>query len=170
MSSHRDDHGRKVPIWNGVPETFDRYKDEIRIWILGTPSGQNDFSMAARLVSHLRGPAQRIGLTLTDAELTPRAAVLARPDEEPPQAAVPAYTQRDAVDCLLDRLQATLLPTTIQRRGTYLRDFFREEKYKRRDNEPLQEWIPRWDEGVERLRRDNIDFHDVADLPGMVLP
>ena len=51
MSTHRDDHGRKVPIWNGTPESFEHYKDEIRIWVLSTPANM-DFSMAARLVSH----------------------------------------------------------------------------------------------------------------------
>ena len=69
--------------------------------------------MAARLVSHLRGPARRIGLTLTDEEFTPTKAVQADPANE--VAAVPAYTQRQAVDKLLNKLQHALLPPAIQR-------------------------------------------------------
>ena len=76
----RDDHGRKVPIWNGSPETFEHYRDEIRIWLLGTPSSE-DYSLAARLVSHLKGPARRIGLNLTDEELTPTKAVAANEED-----------------------------------------------------------------------------------------
>ena len=68
--SSRDDHGRKVPSWGGQPDLWEAYKDEVRIWLLGSPN-TDDYSLAARLVSHLRGPARRIGLSLTDEELMP---------------------------------------------------------------------------------------------------
>ena len=49
---HRDDQGRKVPSWGGQPHLWETYKDQVRIWLLGSPQ-TDDYSLAARLVSHL---------------------------------------------------------------------------------------------------------------------
>ena len=58
----------KVPSWNGNPESWEAYKDEVRIWLLGVKVDV-EYCLAARLVSQLRGPARRIGLAMTDAQL-----------------------------------------------------------------------------------------------------
>ena len=65
----------------------------------------------------------------------------------------------------MKKLQA-LAPVAQVRRGGYMRDFFKEEKFKRRVGERLADWITRWGEGVEWLSRDGIDFFKVPDLPG----
>ena len=123
MFGSRDDHGRQIPGWDGRPDTWEEYKDEVRIWVLGSPSTA-DYSMAARLVAHLKGPARRIGLAMTDKELSPEVT-------ETTDGA--GHTRKDvshaeSIKTLLDRLQA-LAPQQQDRRGQYLRDFFREEKY-----------------------------------------
>ena len=69
MFGSRDDHGRKIPGWDGRPDTWQEYKDEVRIWVLGS-SSTAEYSLAARLVAHLRGPARRIGLSMTDEQLS----------------------------------------------------------------------------------------------------
>ena len=61
---------RRVPSRNGNPETWEQYKDEVRIWQLGS-SLDVSYSLAARLVQQLRGPARRIGLSMKDEELAP---------------------------------------------------------------------------------------------------
>ena len=65
----------------------------------------------------------------------------------------------------MDRL-ATLAPQLHQRRGTYMREFFKEERYARRSGERLTDWLPRWDLGLERLRRDGVDLAGIQDLSG----
>ena len=164
MSHERDDHGRKIPSWNGSPEHWDTYKDEVRIWQLGSPSTA-DYSLCARLVAHLKGPARRVGLGMTDEELQPTIIEGDREADPPTQRSV---THRPAIKKLLDRLQA-LAPQTHERRGQYLREFFSEGKFKRKSGERLAEWIPRWEEGVEKLRSDGVDFATVEDLPGFFL-
>ena len=59
----KDDYGRRIPGWDGRPDTWQEYKDQVRIWQLGSPADAN-YSLAARLVSHLRGPAKRLGLSM----------------------------------------------------------------------------------------------------------
>ena len=49
-----------MPSWNGNPETWQQYKEDVRIWTLGTKLDV-EYSLAARLVSNLRGAARRLG-------------------------------------------------------------------------------------------------------------
>ena len=67
-----EEHSRQeqVPSWNGSPETWQNYRDEVRIWLLGSKL-EVEYSLAARLVAKLRGPARRVGLAMADAELNP---------------------------------------------------------------------------------------------------
>ena len=127
MFGSRDDHGRKIPSWDGRPDTWQEYKDEVRIWVLGSPNTA-DYSMAARLVAHLKGPARRIGLAMTDTELSPEVTETPSADGTTTKKEV---NHKKSIELLLDRLQA-LAPQQQDRRGQYLRDFFREEKYRRR--------------------------------------
>ena len=62
----RDEAREHVPSWNGSPETWQSYKDEVRIWLLGTKLDV-EYSLAARLVAKLKGSARRVGLAMTDA-------------------------------------------------------------------------------------------------------
>merc|ERR1712066_999027 len=73
-----------IPSWNGSPESWKTYKDEVRIWVLGSPCTA-DYSLCARLVAHLKGPARRVGLGMTDEELQPTA-LEADEHAEPPRA------------------------------------------------------------------------------------
>ena len=182
MSLERDDHGRRIPSWGGQPDLWETYKEEVRIWRLGCANTE-DYSLAARLVSHLRGPARRIGQSMTDEELMPVVTEGALPpievaeDAGPEERRAAEAAQRaqgrgrrtvshvQAIETLMKKLEV-LAPQTQERRGLYLRDFFTDKKYVRRTGERLVEWIPRWEEGVTRLQRDGIDFFTVEDLPG----
>ena len=129
-------------------------------WALGT-SSTAEYSLAARLVAHLRGPARRIGLSLTDEQLSPDITETTLGDGKVQR----NVSHADSIKLLMDKL-AALTPQQQDRRGQYLRDFFREEKYKRKAGERIAEWLPRWEEGVDRLRRDGVDFAVIDDLPG----
>ena len=146
-SSARDEH---IPHWTGNPETWQTYKDEVRIWMLGTKLDV-EFSLAARLVSKLKGPARRVGLSMADAELEPK-----RTDP---------IDLKLGIKNLMSKLE-TLVPHAQDRRGNYMQEFFRAEKYKRRPAERIPEWITRWEEGAELLQRDGIDLSKLKDLPG----
>ena len=111
--AHRDDHGRKVPSWNGQADLWETYKDEVRIWLLGSPNTE-EYSLAARLVAHLCGHARRIGLSLSDEDLMPT--TLEPPEEEGEEAGEGSQagrrprrrcrvTHKPAIDALLAKLQ-----------------------------------------------------------------
>ena len=68
MAEQRD-HLQIVPSWNGNPETWQTYKEEVRIWLLGSKLDV-EFSLAAWFVAQLKGPARRLGLAMTDDELS----------------------------------------------------------------------------------------------------
>ena len=117
MADTDRDNREQVPSWSGNPETWQAYKDEVRIWLLGSKLDV-EYSLAARLVTKLKGPARRLGLSMTDEELNPPRAA-ENPD------------LRAGVNNLLTRLER-LVPLAQDRRGNFLKQFFKEEKYKRR--------------------------------------
>ncbi|CAE8625872.1 unnamed protein product [Polarella glacialis] len=80
----KDDHKREIPAWDGHPAGWLTYVDEVKNWLLGDPLDV-PYSIAARLVQKLSGPAKRIGNAMSDVELMP----------EPPVAqALPAAQAR----------------------------------------------------------------------------
>ena len=142
MGRDEDFAQSKVPSWNGNPETWESFKDEVRIWLLGVKVNV-EYCLAARLVNALRGPARRIGLSMTDAELSadPPAAPKGggKGGDGGDQAAPAAATRAEltaGVTRLMERLQA-LAPQMHQRRGTYMREFFKDERYARKPGERL---------------------------------
>ena len=160
-----DDHhlNPKIPAWNGNPATWEVYKDEVRIWLLGALVNV-EYCLAARLVGQLRGPARQIGLSMSGQELW------VDPPSEPPTAGGPAppRTRQQAtagVDRLLKKLER-LAPQVHQRRGLYMRDFLKDERFARRSGERIADWIPRWERGLELLRTDGIDLNQIANLSG----
>ena len=69
-SGGKETSGRPPPSWDGNPERWQTYKDEVRIWTLGTNLDVG-YCVAARLVSALRGSARRVGLAMADNVLAP---------------------------------------------------------------------------------------------------
>ena len=158
-SGGKETSGRPPPSWDGNPERWQTYKDEVRIWTLGTNLDVG-YCVAARLVSALRGSARRVGLSMADNDLEPDQGAEA-------SEGVPARPKnlKKGIQNLMARLQ-TLAPADTKRRGGYMKEFFKDEKYRRRQGERIAEWISRWEEGVERLSQDGIDFLGTDDLAG----
>ena len=152
------DGAPRVPSWNGDPDLWESYKEKVKIWLIATKP-EPHCSLAARLIQNLSGTAQRIGLKIDERDLLP--------EEErwEDRRLVKPANHKPAVEKLLQAL-SKLAPNTEERRGTYLEEFFTEQKYRRRTGEKLTEWIIRWEEGSDRLKRDGIDFMTVNNLPG----
>ncbi len=70
-----------IPQWDGAPQGWRRYRDDVEIWALGTNLEVN-YCVAARLVSRLKGAARRVGLRI------PRRAAAAAETTEPPSSYV----------------------------------------------------------------------------------
>ena len=65
----------------------------------------------------------------------------------------------------MERLEA-LAPSDVVRKGAQLSAFFKEDRYRRRQGERLAEWVSRWDEGLDKLRTDGVDFAATGPLCG----
>ena len=150
-----------VPSWNSDPTEWERYRDEVRVYCLSTKVTV-EYSLAARLVQRLRGAARRVGLQMTDVELSADPGLVGLDGREMP----PAREQVLAgVTRLMARLES-LAPAVATRRGGYMRSFFSQHERRRRIGERIPAWIVRWEEGLEKLRRDQIDIDALGDLAG----
>jgi len=137
-----------VPSWNGDPTEWERYRDEARVYCLSTKVTV-EYSLAARLVQRLRGAARRVGLQMTDVELSADAGLIGLDGQEIPPGREHALA---GVTRLTARLES-LAPAIATRRGGYMKSFFSQHEYRRRIGERMPAWIVRWEEGLEKLRR-----------------
>ena len=61
---------RHIPTWNGNAAKWESFRDEIRVWRLGENENVK-YSLAARLVSGLTGPARLTCMTMDAEQLHP---------------------------------------------------------------------------------------------------
>ena len=73
MSEGFNDSRSHVPKWDGNPQSYQRYKDEIRIWRL-SENMNVDYSLAARMIGALSGSARRATISLSEDALLARCA------------------------------------------------------------------------------------------------
>ena len=181
MAHHGDDDKPRIPRWNGDPSRFQHWKDEVRIYKLGENLNVNR-SVAARLVGGLSGPARKVGLSMTDEDLFPYAAVYPAPSPVPPAAGQAAgdvpvppdgpgkidYTpvNRLGIENLVGRLQNKIVTQAPILKGERMTRFFEQHEYFRRRGERISEYIIRWDESVERLQEAGVDVMKMEDIPG----
>ena len=116
-----DDNRTRVPAWDGRAEKWEEYKQEVELWLSATPQ-TSDCQLAAKLAMELEGPARKLALQgWTETAYAPE------------EIKIPGDTtgktrtsHRKAIEKLLDKLK-TLAPEKEERRGTYLREFFKDE-------------------------------------------
>ena len=166
-----DDRRLYTPGWDGNPQTWRRYRDEVRIWLLAERVENVEYSLAARLVQRLSGAARRAALGLTDEELMgdPPQPAVTDAEGEIVTPAVPG-NGRAGVRRVLARLEAALTPEISVRRGASMMEFFGLRRYYRRTGERMTEYSTRFDEGVNQLRDDGIDITALEPNLGLVLP
>ena len=144
-SGYYDERYDRIPRWDGNPSTRQRFRDEVRLWILSEDLSVG-YSLAARLVKNLTGPARRACLALTDEELIAKPAIQ-EVRNEAGQVVVqgrPANL-RAGIDNVLRALDRSLGDEAAVRKGTSMADFFESHKLHRSSGERMAEWITRWD-------------------------
>ena len=170
MASFEGGSRNPIPRWDSSASQFQRYRDEIRVFRLAENLEQS-YSIAARLVSALSGPAKRVGLSLSDRELMPEYADYAAAEAEiqagrqPPKLSK-AEANDLAIKTLLSKLEKTLQPMRSQERGTRLEDFFVHRKHCRKKGMRIAEYNILWEESLERLREVDITVDTWGDLLG----
>ena len=170
MASFEGGSRNPIPRWDSSASQFQRYRDEIRVFRLAENLEQS-YSIAARLVSALSGPAKRVGLSLSDRELMPEYADYAAAEAEiqagrqPPKLSK-AEANDLAIKTLLSKLEKTLQPMRSQERGTRLEDFFVHRKHYRKKGMRIAEYNILWEESLERLREVDITVDSWGDLLG----
>ena len=63
-----EDDRRAIPSWNGNPQTFRQYEEDVKFWMMGTKLDV-EYSIAARLIARLSGPALRAARRMSEADL-----------------------------------------------------------------------------------------------------
>ena len=148
-----------VPKWDGNPQGYQRYKDEIRIWRL-SENMNVDFSLAARMIGALSGSARRATISLPEEVLMPDV-----PDE--PASTLRARKNRKGVDNVLEKLKEIVHEGKVQLKAQSLNEFFSTpSKYDRRPAERITDWITRFDEGEMRLSEHGVDLARLEDVRG----
>ena len=141
-----NDHASVIPGWDGNPSSWETYKQEVRIWKLGTDFSVK-YSPAARLLAKLTGSARRVAYAIKDEDL--------KGTEERPH---------KGVEAIMTLLEQNLSGEKEVRKGESMEDFFAGHKFARRTGERITDWISRWDEGVRKLSDDGIALEN--DLSG----
>ena len=67
MYENRNDDAH-IPSWDGNPATWQRYREDVRVWKLGL-NLDVPYSIAARMIMKLKGAARRKAITLKDEDL-----------------------------------------------------------------------------------------------------
>ncbi|CAK0899794.1 unnamed protein product, partial [Prorocentrum cordatum] len=155
-----------IPVWDGAPQGWRRYRDDVEIWALGTNLEVN-YRVAARLVSRLRGAARHVGLRIPRDQLQPLPAVAEVRDDDGNivEEAQPADDMR-GINNVLGALEAALGGKYVTRRGETMADFFRSAHYNRRPGERMMDYVARFEEGVQKFDDDGVRFADQHDILG----
>ena len=160
-SHHGEGSRNPIPRWDSSPQTYQRYQEEIRVFKLAEDMDQK-YSVAARLVSALSGPARQVGLVLTDYELFPRTDTV----DTSSKALTNEERNRRSVDNLVKQLGTILQPQKSTERSTRLEDFFGSKKHYRKKGMRIAEYTILFEEHVERLREVEINPDGWGDLLG----
>ena len=137
MTTSADAHGEllsRVPAWNGHPETFPAFEDEIELYILGENLDVK-VSLAARVAQKLRGASRRIALSMKR-DLLPLPNSGSEDDGSGGRRKLPVRTSEQAnrvgLKRLVERLRSDLQPGKQDLKGEKLHVFFGTTKLYRR--------------------------------------
>ena len=139
---------RHMLTWNGKWESF---RDEIRVWRLGEILIVK-YSLAARLVSGLSGPARLTCMTIDVEQLHP-------PPGECPVATADERRNIARLDNVMIVLQLSpLVEKPPARENELVHAFFRDDSLARTKGEPIAMWLVRYYEQLGRLNRVCVDI------------
>ena len=166
MSESRHDEQSRIPSWNGDPSTWTSFSDEVKLWRLSENMEVN-FSLASRLVRQLSGSARRAVAKLPADELHPPYVAIPGKDLDPSEKK--AWRNNTGIDNVMAKLLKDLGQQKPVRKGQSLHEFFGTPKYQRRRGERVTDWLTRFEEGLTKLREDDIDLLELEDVAGWFL-
>ena len=147
---------RHTPTWNGNAAKWESFRDEIRVWRLGENLNVK-YSVAARLVSGLSGPARMTCMTMDADQLHP-------PPGDGPVATAHQRRNVAGLDDVMNVLQSSPLVKKLPaRKNELLHAFFRDDSLARTKGEAIAMWLVRYNEQLGRLNRVGLDI--VTSLP-----
>ena len=147
---------RHIPTWNGNAAKWESFRDEIRVWRLGENLNVK-YSLAARLVSGLSGPARMTCMTMDADQLHP-------PPGDGPVATADERRNIAGLDNVMSVLQSSPLVKKLPaRKNELLHAFFRDDSLARTKGEPIAMWLVRYNEQLGKLNRVGLDI--VTSLP-----
>ena len=144
INSYHESQNR-VPSWDGNPLTRQTFLEEVKLWALSEDLDAK-YSLAARLVKNLKGPARRACHSLTPKELAP-----VRAKKEGDREYLMA-----GINNVFQRLEHALGVEPATRKGQKMEAFFGTQKYWRHPGERVADWTTRWNEGVQNLETDGV--------------
>ena len=103
---------RHIPTWNGNAAKWESFRDEVRVWRLGENLNVK-YSLAARLVSGLSGPARMTCMTMDADQLHP-------PPGDGPVATADERRNIAGLDNVMNVLQASPLVKKLPARKNEL--------------------------------------------------
>ena len=136
---------RHIPTWNGNAAKWESFRDEIRVWRLGENLNVK-YSLAAKLVSGLSGPARMTCMTIDADQLHP-------PPGDGPVAAADERRNIASLDNVMSVLQTSPLVKMLPARKNILHSFFRNDSLARTKGEPIAMWLVRYNEQLGKLNR-----------------
>ena len=158
----------RIPGWDGNPNTWWRYKQDVELWLEGEDL-EVKYSVAARMVQKLTGTA-RIRANLLDVRhLRPQRPVARVPavvdsDGNEITAEVPAVLAdwRAGIDYLLEDLEKMPGIPKVVRKGAQRSWFY--ESLTRRPGETMANWLTRFRAGLKRCADEGVKMDNQEDL------
>ena len=165
MSESRHDEQSRIPSWNGDPSTWTSFSDEVKLW-RRSESMEVNYSLASRLVRQLSGSARRALAKLPAEELHPPYVASPGPGRELDPGERKAWRNNTGIDNVMAKLLKDLGQQKPARKGQTIHEFFGTTKYQRRRGERVTDWLTRFEEGLTRLREDDINLLELEDVAG----
>ena len=158
----------RIPGWDGNPNTWWRYKQDVELWLEGEDL-EVKYSIAARMVQKLTGTA-RIRANLLDVRhLRPQRPVARVPavvdsagNEVTPEVPAVLADWRAGIDYLLEDLEKMPGIPKVVRKGAQRSWFY--ESLTRRPGETMANWLTRFRAGLKRCADEGVKMDNQEDL------
>ena len=152
-----------VPSWDGNQDKWEEFKEAVEMWTLAEDL-ERSYSVAARLVMRLTGPAKTVVKSMTGDQLHPTLA------DDPIEGELTAdwrsRRNRTGIQNVMRLLQEKLGITRPTLRGERLEEFFQTRRYHRKLGERISDWSVRFEEALQRLSEVEVKLETIPDVCG----
>ena len=161
-----DNHRHPIPTWDGAPQGWQKYVEQVRLWQLGENLDVK-FSLAARLISRMSGSARRACINMPAADLMPVRGFAGVDDEAGGEIAESVLENLAAgIENVMKKLKENLHPEPLVSRGEALSAFFKSSRYTRRLGMRFTEYNTLFEEGLEKMRTEGVDIRPLEPTLG----